>query len=136
MSNYDRLKKNTEILRITNVLDLPDKYLDFHLMQFIDYTDDEVQWANKKFGVDFSIIKHYEDIEISSHFSVNEKQISFHLSMPFYDEVKNIVDTPILFVIATAGLFFFSNSDIDNYSNKRYPQKFSKCRSLEIQEIF
>lgn len=126
----DIFLKNAELIRIADVHDLPEHSLDFFVMQFIDYTEQEVSWASEKFRIDLSIIKHYEDIEISSHFSASEKQISFHLSMPYYDTTKNIVESPVFFVISSAGLFFFSNGDVDDYINRTYNHKFSQVQKF------
>lgn len=128
--------KSTEIISVTDAQDLPDQDLDFFVIQFIDYTEHEIDWATEKFGVDFSIIKHYQDIEISSHFSANEKQVSFHLSIPYYDNAKNIVEAPIFFLFSAVGLFFFSNSDIDNYLNKTYQHKVPEVQKLRDTRQF
>src|SRR6187402_7838 len=124
------LLKNKEILKVQSPSEILDQDLDFHVMQFIDYTNKEINWVEEKFGIDFSVMKHYEDIEISSHFLSNDNQVSFHISIPYYDEDKKLVESPVFFIISSKGLFFFSNSGIDHFFNRTYSYKFSQLQLL------
>ena len=130
------LLKNKEILRVKNPDDISNQNLDFHVMQCIDYTDAELNWIHEKFGIDFTIMKNYEDIEISSHFLSNENQAAFHISIPYHNENKNLVESPIFFIISASGLFFFSSSQVDHFFNKTYSHKFSLLHKLsETKDI-
>ncbi|HKO77198.1 MAG TPA: CorA family divalent cation transporter [Flavobacterium sp.] len=124
------LLKNKEIIKVNRPSEILDQNLDFHVMQFIDYTDEEINWVEDKFGVDFSVMKHYEDIEISSHFLSNDNEVSFHISIPYYDEDKKLIESPVFFIISSKGLFFFSNSGVDLFFNKTYSYKFSQLQQL------
>ena len=131
------LLKNEEIIKVKNTDEISEQDLDFYVMQFIDYSDKETDWAKTRFGLDLSIIEHYEDIEISSHFAASENQVSFHFSIPYYDKEKNITETPVFFIVSASNLFFFSNSDIDNFINKTYAYKFSKLHPFkDLRQIF
>jgi magnesium transporter len=124
------LLKNKEIIKVNSPSEIRNQDLDFHVMQFIDYTDKEINWVGEKFGIDFSVMKHYEDIEISSHFLSNDNQVSFHISIPYYDEDKKLIESPVFFIISSKGLFFFSNSAVDNFFNKTYSYKFSELQKI------
>lgn len=124
------LLKNKEILKVNSPSEILDLDLDFHVMQFIDYTDKEIKWVEEKFGVDFSVMRHYEDIEISSHFLSNDKQVSFHIPIPYYNKDKRLIESPVFFIISSHGLFFFSNSGVDHFFNKSYSYKFSQLQQL------
>ncbi len=130
------LLKNKEILKAKSTDEIPYQDLDFHVMQFIDYTDQEIKWVIEKFGIDVSIMKNYEDIEISSHFLVDESQVSFHFSIPYYNEKRKFVEAPIFFIISSRGFFFFSSSEIDNFLNKAYSHKFSALqKSSDLKDF-
>lgn len=130
------LLKNKEIIKVNRPSEILDQNLDFHVMQFIDYTDEEINWVEDKFGVDFSVMKHYEDIEISSHFLSNDNEVSFHISIPYYDEDKKLIESPVFFIISSKGLFFFSNSGVDLFFNKTYSYKFSQLQqSIDTKTI-
>ena len=92
------LLKNKEIVQLKSVDEISDLNLDFHVMQFVDYTENDLKRIEEKFGADFSIMKHYEDIEISSHFLATDNQVSFHISIPYYNEEKKLVEAPIFFM--------------------------------------
>ena len=124
------LQKNKEIVQVKSIHEISESNLDFHVMQFVDYTDQELNWVKEKFGADFSIMKYYEDIEISSHFLATDKQVSFHISIPYYNEEKKLVEAPIFFIISQAGLFFFSGSEVDIFLNKTYTSKLSQLQKL------
>ena len=88
------LLKNKEIIKVNRPNEIIIEDLDFYVMQFIDYTDQDINWVEEKFGIDISVMKHYEDIEISSHFLSNENQVAFHISIPYYNQEKNLVEIP------------------------------------------
>ncbi|PKB15549.1 CorA family divalent cation transporter [Flavobacterium sp. 5] len=124
------LLKNKKFHKVQSVDELSPSNLDFHVLQFLDYSDSEINWLEKNYGLDFSIMKHFEDIEISSHFLENENQAAFHFSFPFYEE-KKITEEPIFIIISKSGLFLFSSSKLDNFLNKMYLNKFKFLRELE-----
>ena len=118
------LLKNQEVLKVQNSSELPPvEKLDFHIMQFIDSIPADTCWLEENFDLDFSIMKHYEDIEISSHFLETESQVAFHFSMPYYNNDKRMVEEPIFIIISRLGLFLFSSSALDEYFNRIYINK-------------
>lgn len=130
------LLKNKEIVKVKSTADISNENLDFHVMQFIDYTSQEISWVEGKFGVDLSIMKNFEDIEISSHLLVGKDQVAFHISLPYYNEEKMLVEAPIFFAITSNGLFFFSNSEIDVFINKNYSIRFFQLQKLSETKDF
>ncbi len=119
----DLLRKNDGIQRFQHVDEIDDELLDFLVIQFNDYTQTDLDWVKERFGIDFSIMAHYEDIEISSHFLEDEKQVSFHFSIPYYNKEKHLVEQPVFIIIAAGRLFFFQSSDFDKFLNETYPHK-------------
>jgi len=130
------LLKNKEIVKLKSTSDISIADLDFHVMQFIDYTSEEISWVEKKFGADLSIMKNFEDIEISSHVLVGNDQVAFHISLPYYNEEKMLAEAPIFFVITSMGLFFFSNSEVDVFINKNYSVKAYQLKKLSEMKDF
>lgn len=129
--------KNKEILKVQNTEELSKITLDFHLIQFIDYSKSDLNWLEKKFGLDFSIMQNYEDIEISSHFLENKEQASSHFSIPFYNNEKTMVEEPIFLIMSSYGLFLFSASWPDAVFNKTYANKFLAMQELsDMNMIF
>lgn len=124
--------KTKEIISLNNIEEITSDQLDFHVIQFIDYTPTELEWLEKSFNLDFTIMKKYDDIEISSHFLATKEQVAFHISMFYYNEEKNLIEAPIFFLISSKGLFFFSNSTVDLFINSLYSHKFSQL--LEITD--
>ncbi|MGQ7946944.1 CorA family divalent cation transporter [Flavobacterium sp. WC2509] len=125
------LLKNKRFHKVQSVDELPLSDLDFHVMQFLDYGDSEINWLEKNYGLDFTIMKHFEDIEISSHFLENQNQAAFHFSFPCYNGDKKIIEEPIFIIISQSGLFLFSSSNLDNFLNKMYLNKFKSLRELD-----
>lgn len=130
------LSKNKKFQKVQSIDELSSTTLDFHVMQIIDYGISEINWLEKNYGLDFTIMKHYEDIEISSHFLEKENQAAFHFSFPFYNEEKKIIEEPIFIIISPSGLFLFSSSKLDNSLNKMYLNKFKSLSELaETKDI-
>ncbi|PBQ30498.1 magnesium transporter [Sphingobacteriaceae bacterium] len=123
------LLKNSQIIKVNNTDEISNN-LDFHVIQFIDYTPQEIKWVEEKFGADLSIMKNFEDIEISSHLLAGKDQVAFHISLPYYKEEKVLVEAPIFFIITSKGLFFFSNSEVDVFINKNYSSKYSQMQKF------
>lgn len=121
----DLLLKNNEICTISNVNEIIGERSDFLIIQFRHYTQTDIDWVKEKFDLDFSIMTRYEDIEISSHFLEDDKQISFHFSIPFYDKEKQLVEEPIFIILSAGRLFFFESSGFDEFINETYPHKLS-----------
>src|SRR5690606_8698978 len=111
--------------------------LDFHVMQFLDYSNSELKWLEDNYGLDFTIMKRYEDIEISSHFLENETQAAFHFSMPYYDSQRRMIKEPLFVIITKAGLFLFTSAKLDAYFNEKYPAKINSLKRVpDLKGIF
>lgn len=124
------LLKNNDIVKPQSINDIQPEHLDFHVMQFIDYSREEIRWVEKNFDIDFAIMSHFEDIEISSHLLANEQQLAFHISLPYYNLEKQLVEAPVFFIISDKGLFFFSNAEIDIFINKTYASRFYQLQKI------
>src|SRR6478609_2571998 len=109
--------------------ELPNDSSDFSVIQFIDYTDQEINWVEEMFGIDTSIMHHYQDIEISSHFLSAKNQVAFHVSIPYYNEEKKLIESPIFFIVSPIHLFIFSSSEVDNFFTRTYSHKLPKLQS-------
>ncbi|MDR2037290.1 MAG: hypothetical protein LBQ60_05145 [Bacteroidales bacterium] len=131
----DLLLKNNEIYSVQSVDEIVDEKLDFLVIQFHDYTPTDLEWLKKNFGLDFSIMSHYEDIEISSHFLEKEDQVSFHFSIPYYNHEKKMVEEPVFFMVSANRLFFFMSSVLDEYLNELYAGKLSDMLRIANMNI-
>lgn len=129
------LLKNKKVVTVKNTDEISNEDLDFHFIQFIDYTKSDTNWVEDKFGLDFSIMQHYEDIEISSHFLENENQASFHFSIPFYNNEKTLVEEPLFIIMSSFGLFMFLGSEPDKFFNKTYANKLMAIQELSDTNI-
>lgn len=130
------LLANKKILNYKSIEEIDTNDLDFYVMQFINYTDEEINWAEKTYGIDTSLMKRFEDIEISSHFLATQNQVSFHISIPYYNVEKELSEAPVFFLITKKGLFLFSNEEVDDYLNRSFEYKFSLLDQLSDLESF
>jgi len=122
------LLKNKGLLNFKNIKEIPVSNLEFDLMQFVDYTDFELNWLKENYGLDFAIMQNYQDIEISSHFLENVNQASFHFSIPYMNKEKKMVEEPIFIIVSKVGIFLFSSSELDSFFNEIY---FNKVEALQ-----
>lgn len=132
----DILLKNKQIIKIENIEEICKISLDFHLMQLTDYDNKTLYFLENQYQIDTSILKAYKDIEISSHFLFNEHQVAFHISIPFYNEKKELEERPIFFILLIDKLFIFLDKDIDTYFNRIYTHKITQLQQVEsIKDI-
>lgn len=126
------LLKNKEIIKVNSTNEILPEQMDFYAIQFIDYNDQQINWAGENFGINCSLMKRYEDIEISSHFLVKNNQTAFHITIPYYcsKEENKLVESPIFFIMSDSGLFFFSNSSIDRFFNLKYTYKLNELHEI------
>lgn len=126
------LLKNKEIIEVGSVDEISAEAMDFYAIQFVDYTERDISWAGENFGINCSLMRSYQDIEISSHFLTKNDQTAFHISIPHYcsKEKGKLIESPIFFVMSDSGLFFFSTSAIRKFFNHKYSHRFS-----ELQEV-
>lgn len=130
------LLANKEIINYKTIQEIPQEHLDFYVMQFVDYTQREIRWAENTYGVNTSIMNRFEDIEISSHFLADDDQVSFHISIPYYNNEKELSESPVFFMITKNGLFLFSNREVDEYLNRSFEHKFSILDQLSDLQGF
>ncbi|MFB9054928.1 CorA family divalent cation transporter [Formosa undariae] len=132
----DILLKSKTIIKAESVSEVPSD-LDFFIMHFLDYSQSDLNYLTEKFNLDFSIMKNYEDIEISSHFLEDDNQAAFHFSIPYYNADKKLIEEPYFIIICEDGLFLFSSSSMDKYINDIYPNKAGLLhKATDIRSLF
>jgi len=133
----DLLLKNNEIRTVGSVDEITGQNQDFLIIQFQNYTEADLSWMKENYGLDFSIMSHYEDIEISSHFLEKQNQVSFHFSIPYYNKDKHLVEEPVFIIISGGKLFFFDAPGFDAYINETYSHKLTALlQQNDIHHIF
>ncbi|SFU13481.1 magnesium transporter [Algoriphagus locisalis] len=131
------LLKNKKSFKAQTVNELSVSELNFHVMQFLDHSNPDLKWLEQNYGLDFTIMKHFEDIEISSHFLENETQAAFHFSIPFFNKEKKMIEEPLFIIITQSNLFLFTSSNLDGYINEIYPNKIISLQRLsDLKDIF
>jgi magnesium transporter len=131
----DLLLKDNKKFNLQSVDEIVDEKLDFSIIQFHDYTPADIEWLKKNFNLDFAIMSHYEDIEISSHFLEQESQISFHFSIPYYNMEKRMIEEHVFFIIASNRLFFLTSSMLDEFMTEIYANKLSDMLKPDDMDI-
>lgn len=108
--------------------------MDFVVIQFHDYTPEDMDWLRQKFDLDFSVMAHYEDIEISSHLVETGTQVSFHFSIPYYNAEGKMVEEPVFIIMASDRIFLFTSSVLDRYLTDIYSNKLLDIQKLVNQD--
>lgn len=124
------LLKNKETIQVKDTSEIEPSDLDFFIMQLRDYTDADIFWLEENFDLDCAIMKHYEDIEISSHFLEDSKQAAFHFSIPYSNRDNKMVEDHIFIIMSNAGVFLFSTTTLDGFFNRAYSRKMKTAQGL------
>lgn len=113
-----------------NIKEIVSDKLDFTVIQLHDYKPTDIDWLKKNYNLDFSIMSHFEDLEISSHILETESQISFHFSIPYYNEEGKMIEEPVFIIMSLERIFLFTSSILDKYLTEAYSKKL-----LDIQKL-
>lgn len=128
------ISKDSRKYSVGSTDEVVDEKLDFVVIQFHDYTPSDLDWLRDKYNLDFTIMSHYEDIEISSHLLETESQISFHFSIPYFNKDGKMVEEPVFIIISTGKVFLFTSSILDRYLADIYSVKLLDIQKLVSQE--
>lgn len=134
----DLVTKKGERIVLSSVSELAQQTQDFVVIQFQDYTDNDLEWVKSHFQLDLSIMGHFEDIEISSHFQEKGQQSSFHFSVPYYKANNVFVEESIFVILISDRLFLFTSASLDKYFTDIYTHKFDAFKELSpnAEELF
>jgi magnesium transporter len=106
--------KTNEVKKFNFVSEIDTDAVDLFNIRIIDYTDRILSEVSEKFGIDISIFKQKEDIEISSHYLKSHDQLSFNFSIPKYNSETLFKEEEIFIIIKNELVFYFLSSNIDN----------------------
>ena len=82
-------------------------------------------------------MKHYQDIEISSHFLEDDNQASFHFSIPYFNKDKRMVEEPVFIIATDIGLFLFLSRELEEFFTDIYSNKIKSVKKLtDTEDIF
>lgn len=128
------ISRDSQKYSVGSTDEVVDEKLDFVVIQFHDYTPSDLDWLRDKYNLDFTIMSHYEDIEISSHLLETDSQISFHFSIPYFNKDGKMVEEPVFIIISTGRVFLFTSSILDRYLADIYSVKLLDIQKLVSQE--
>lgn len=121
----DLFTSEGKIIKLESVSNIPEDDSEFILMQFQDYSEQDLEWVRSKFNIDLSILNNVEDIEISSHFIQKEGQSSFHFSIPYYKHKDVMVEDSLFLILTEDKIFAFTTAAQDEYFGQVYEYKFN-----------
>jgi len=132
------LTKQGQRLKLESTERIVEDLNDLIVLQFHDYSAEDLRWVESNFGIDLSIMNHTEDIEISSHFQQGQKQSSFHFSVPYYQKKDLMVEESLFVILTSDKVFGFMSSDLDDYFTGIYSYKSDllKNESYEVENLF
>ncbi|MEZ7498156.1 CorA family divalent cation transporter [Flavobacterium sp. Arc3] len=106
--------KTNEVKKFDHVSEIDIEAIDLFNIRIIDYTDKILNEVSEKFGINISIFKQKEDIEISSHYLKSYDQLSFNFSIPKYNSETLFKEEEIFIIIKKEVVFYFLSSNIDS----------------------
>lgn len=127
------ISRDSQKYSVDSTDEIVDEKLDFVVIQFHDYTPADIEWLRKHFHLDFTIMSHYEDIEISSHLLETDSQIAFHFSIPYFNKEGKMVEEPVFIIMSDHRVFLFTSSVLDKYLADIYSIKLLDIQKLVTQ---
>ena len=129
--NIELIFRDKKTIRIDNLKDFTYDLNDVVNLQFINYTTEDIGLIESKFNIDTTILEKGDDIEISSHYLENEKQIGINFSVPFFNSELKINEVPVCIILKDNTLFTFTIVDFEDilpFKQKQF--HFDKLNSL------
>jgi magnesium transporter len=101
-------------------------------IQFINYTQNDIREIEKRFDLNTSILHSGDDIEISSHYLENEKQIAINFSVPYFTADGRITEELVYNILKDNAVFSFIAVDFEAFipekQRQSYVEKFNNFR--------
>lgn len=105
--------KNNTIETPNTIGEISYEAKDLFNIRIIDFTEKTLKEVATKFGIDTSIFRQKEDIEISSHYLKSVDQLSFNFSIPNYNLNTLFIEEEVFIIIKKQVVFYFLSSNID-----------------------
>ncbi|POY36293.1 hypothetical protein C3K47_11090 [Solitalea longa] len=127
--NIELIYKDKTVVRINSLTEITYNIAEIVNIQFINYSEEDIRLIEKLFEIDATILNRGNDIEISSHYLENEKQIAVNFSIPYFNLENHINEEMICLILKDKTLFTFIAVDFDEFipekQRKSYFEKFS-----------
>lgn len=131
--NIELIYNDKTVVRINSLTEVSYNIADIANIQFINYTKEDISSIEKFFEIDATILNRGNDIEISSHYLENEKQIAVNFSVPYFNLENQVNEEMICLILKDKTLFTFTTVDFDEFIPERQRQAyFEKFISFKI----
>jgi magnesium transporter len=125
------LYTDKNIVRINQLNDLPADLSQICSVQIVGYSRTDVAAIERMFDIDASIINKGDDIEISSHFFENDRQLAFAFSFPYQTSQQRVEEVIVTFILKENIMFTFMAINFEQFIGENQKQKqFYNIRQL------
>ena len=125
------LYTDKNIVRINQLNDLPADLSQICSVQIVGYSRTDVTAIERLFDIDAAIINKGDDIEISSHFFENDRQLAFAFSFPYQTSQQRVEEVIVTFILKEDIMFTFMAINFEQFIGENQKQKqFYNIRQL------
>ena len=125
------LYTDKNIVRINQLNDLPADLSQICSVQIVGYSRTDVTAIERLFDIDAAIINKGDDIEISSHFFENDRQLAFAFSFPYQTSQQRVEEVIVTFILKENIMFTFMAINFEQFIGENQKQKqFYNIRQL------
>lgn len=127
--NIELIYRDKRVARAKSLAELTYTIDEIVHIQFVGYIQDDIRLIEKEFDLDTSILHSGDDIEISSHFLENEKQMAINFSVPYFNAEGKITEELVYNIIKGNTVFSFIAVDFEEFIPEKqrfyYEEKFN-----------
>ncbi len=118
------LDKEKNINTFKSIDEMPKDLANISSVQVINYTQDDILALEKLFDIDTNILKNSSDIEISSHYLENDRQLAFNFSFPYFTNQNKIEEVIVSFILKEKIMFSFMDINFEQFISENKKQEY------------
>lgn len=130
--DIELIYRDKTIIRAKSLDELTYQVDDIVHIQFINYSKDDIPEIERMFDLDASILHIGDDIEISSHYQENDKQIAINFSVPYFNADGRVTEELVYNILKGNAVFSFIAVNFEEFipekQRQSYEEKFKSFR--------
>lgn len=117
------LGNDKNFVTVKSIAEIPKDVSTLRSVQIINYTKEDILTLEKLFDLDASILNNSDDIEISSHYLEEERQLAFNFSFPYLTSQNKIEEVIVCFILKDQIMFSFMDINFEQFIPEKQKQR-------------
>jgi magnesium transporter len=120
------LDKERNITTLKSINEIPKDLTGISSVQVINYNERDIADFERLFEIDTTILGNSNDIEISSHYLENDRQLAFNFSFPYFVNHNKVEELMVSFILKETIMFSFMDINFEQFISDNKKQEHFK----------